>query len=542
MSQKPQLVDQHGRPFLQARAHDAAGYGRELGGWNPGKYSADSEWLGDLEKSRDRLDDLIRNNGLASAAVQTQVDNIVGPGMLLNCRPDWMALGVKGDDQADTRDEFEDTVEAKFDVWAEDICCYADASRRSRLSGLTAQGFRTFLSAFEMLASAEWLPRPGYPFATAIQMIDPRRLCNPNAESDVATRRAGVQLGPMGEAVGYWIASNIPGDPYERDGRLRTWKYVPRETPWGRQNMIHVFENDKPGRTRGKAGVLSALLDHKMAEKWSRVSLEAAAYNASYVAYIESQLDWTAVRDAMGAGDTGSDPTLQYMGDQRAFHKDQTIYMNGLRVPHLYPGEKFVHTAPQHPVPSFEMFERAVNRRLSAAWGLTYAQFSRDYSQSNYSSERAALLEVWRFFSGRQYQIAGWFLTMVYALWFEEAVDNGEIVLPAGMPDFYEAKTAWTGCDWIGPGRGHIDILKEAEGDQLLYHMGRETIESLCAKDGKRWRKVMQQQAQEKRFRTKAGLTAPEAKPATPGRTSDPAPGQQPAPGQPAQQSQEQPA
>jgi lambda family phage portal protein len=533
MSARPQIVDQFGKPMISARgatAHEAAGYGRELAGWNPGQFSADSEWIsnGEMEASRDRLDDLIRNNGIASGAVQTSIDNIVGTGLLLNCRPDRLALGLKDETRAEELDAFEDEVEAKFDNWAEDICCYVDASRRSRLSGLIAQGYRSYMSAFEILASAEWLPRPNSKFATAIQMIDPRRLSNPMGQSDGARLRAGVELGSMGEPTAYWIASHIQGDPAGWSGQMRSWKRVPRELSIGRQQILHVFDNDKPGRSRGKVGMLSALLDHKMHEKWSRVSLEAAAYNASYVAYIESALDWTAVRDAMGAGDaestTSNDATMRYLANTSQFHRDQTLYMNGLKIPHLYPGEKFSHTAPNHPVPSFEMFERAALRRLSAAWGLTYAQLSKDYSQSNYSSERAALLDVWRFFSGKQYHIAGWFATLVYALWFEEAVDNGEVKLPSGLPDFYEAKTAWTGCDWIGPGRGLIDILKEAEGDEKLYGMNLETLEALAAKQGRRWRKLLQQRAQESRFMKKIGIAEPKIGTPTPGRTSDPTP------------------
>lgn len=546
MNKVPQLLDQYERPIVRAQAHEAAGYGRELGGWNPGQYSAYSEWTtGELEKSRDRLDDLIRNNGLASAAVQTHVDNLVGPGMLLNCRPNWRALGLKGDARADDRDEFEDTVESEFDLWAEDICRYVDASRKSRLSGLTAQGCRSFLGAFEIMASAEWLPRPNSKYATAIQMFDPRRVCNPMGRVDSDSLRSGIHVAPRtGEALGYHIASHLPNDPFFMgSGAMPEWQYVPAERDWGRENVIHVFDNDKPGRIRGKSGVLSGLLDHKMAEKWSRVAMEAAAFNASYVAYIESQLDWMSVSQAVGAGGSDVDPMQWYMNAKTDFHRQNTIYMNGLKIPHLLPGEKFSHTAPQHPVPSFEMFERAANRRLAAAWGLTYPQFSRDYSQSNYSSERAALLEVWRFFAGRQYHIIGWFLTRVYALWFEEAVANGHIMLPAGLPDFYApgAKTAWLGCEWIGPGRGHIDILKEAEGEDLLHRRGLETYESRAAKQGRRWRTLFDQRAQEERYLRRIGMD-PAALMGdggkTPGYTSD----DRPAPARERQQPEEQAA
>lgn len=510
MSARPQILDVSGRPIKSAyAAHEAADRrSREIGSWQPTTYSADSEWLGEIETARDRLDDLIRNNGIASGAVQKHVDNTIGSGLLLNYRPDRRALGLKADDRAEEMDAFEDEVEAKFDSWAEDPGNYVDASRRCRLSGLFAQGYRSYLSAFEITATGEWLKRPGTDYRTAIQMIDPRRLSNPNGERDSDKLRGGVRLGAMGEPIGYYFASHVLGDPTGLSNAYRTWRYVTRETPWGRQQVLHVYDVDKPGRSRGKGGVLSILSAHKMHEKWTKASVEAAVFNSLYAAYIESQLDWKSVAEAMGAND--GEQTLgavdRYFEGMTAYHKAGHIRFNGLRIPHLFPGEQLKHLAPAHPAPSFEAFERAANRRLAAGWHLTYPQVSNDYSQSNYSSDRAALLDVYRFFAGRQYHIAAPLGTWAFSLFFEEAIDRGDIVLPAGLPDYYEAKGAWLGCDWIGPGRGHIDILKEANGKKVLYSMGLETMESLASQDGKRWRKLLEQRAQEERYMRKLGM------------------------------------
>lgn len=510
---KPVLVDAQGRPLSSATAHEGANReSRELASWTPGHYSADGELLPEMETLRNRTRDLIRNNGVASGAVQTHVDEVIGSGLLLNAKPDRRALGLKGDDRADEMDELEDEMEAKFDAWAEDICCYADASRRSRFSGLMAQAYRTYLSSFEILATGEWLRRPGYPFRTAVQMIDPARLSNPPGRSNDDSIREGVEMGPMGEPVAYQIASHIEGDFYQGIRTpTRTWKRVPRETSWGRQLVIHIYDNEQPGQSRGKNGLASVLLKHKMVDRWERVALEAAAFNAMYAAYIQSALDWPAVAQAIGAGPE-NDPTLAYMANRADFHRESYVQFNGLKVPHLFPGEELKHMAPQHPTAAFNSFEEASLRHLAAGWNLTYEQISRDYSKTNYSSARAALLGAWRFFSNKQYLVGGWYATQVYALWLEEALERGAqgdpqgIVLPAGMPDFYEAKTAWCGCEWIGPGRGHIDPMKEWNANKLKYSMRLTTLEQLASEDGMRWRTLVDQHVQERRYAAKRGL------------------------------------
>lgn len=530
----PVLLDQRGRPLASTAHEGASRISQEMAGWMPGSYSPDSELLPELLTLRNRARDLIRNHGIASGAVQTHVDNVIGSGLLLNAKPDRRALGIDPNDVSgnEAMDELEDEIESAFDGWSEDIGCYCDAARRSRLSGLMVMAYRSYITSFEILATSEWLPGRGSAYATAIQMIDPARLSNPDGRESSDRLREGVALGEMGEPTGYHFASRVWGDWMFSSNAQRTWRYVPRETPWGRPLVLHIYDNDQPGQTRGKNGLVSVLLKHRMLDKFERVSLEAAAFNAMYAAAIESPLDWQQVASSIGAGNEDNDATLAYMANVRGWHENQIIRFNGLRIPHLFPGEKIAHVAPEHPTPAFAAFEEAVLRHLAAGWNLTYEQLSRDYSKTNYSSARAAMLESWRFFTGKQYLVGGWFATNVYALWLEEAIDRGVIALPAGLPGFLDAKTAWTSCEWIGPGRGHIDPLKEANAIKVFFSMGLTTMEEQCALGGKRWRDVIDQQAQERRYAASRGVSlpdpaAPSPSPNPPEEREEPRPGEE---------------
>lgn len=503
----PVIVDQRGNPLsMRSTAFEGADRaGRELASWNPGGFSADGALLPELETLRDRTEDMIRNHGIASGAVQTHLDNVVGSGLLLDARPDRRALGLKNDERADEMDEFENMVEAKFENYAEDAGCYVDASRRMRFSDMCAQAYRSYLTSFEIVGTAEWLRRPGTKYRTAIQMIDPKRLSNPQGKSDDDFLRAGVAMDGMGAPVGYWIASRLDADRMMTT-RSTEWKFVPRETQWGRQMVLHVYDVDKAGQSRGKNGIVSVLAKMKMLEKFEQATLQAAILNAMYAAVIESSLDWQTVAAAVGAGDPANDPTLNYLTNVTEYHKEGNVRYNGAKVMHLFPGEKFNLLTPEHPGANFSSFEEATLRYIARGFNLTYEQLSGDYSKTNYSSARAAMLEAWRFFNGKQYYVAGRFASMIYQLWFEEAVERGEIVLPSGLPDFYDAKSAWTRCTWVGPGRGHIDPLKEANATKVEMSMGLTTLQIEAGVRGRRWQDLVDQRAQEDRYMRKRGI------------------------------------
>ena len=136
--------------------------------------------------------------------------------------------------------------------------------------------------------------------------------------------------------------------------------------------------------------------------------------------------------------------------------------------------------------------------RSAAAFGISYEQLARDYSETNYSGARAGMVEAWKFFTSRRTLIASRFASMIYALWLEEAIDRGEAELPPGAADFYAVKTALARCDWIGPGRGHIDPYKEAMADRLEMQMGTLTLEQACAERGQDWEETRGMKASRK--------------------------------------------
>lgn len=140
---------------------------------------------------------------------------------------------------------------------------------------------------------------------------------------------------------------------------------------------------------------------------------------------------------------------------------------------------------------------------------MSYEELSRDTSQSNYSSLRAALNQTDKAMSSRKRMVADRFATSIYRLWFEEAVGKGVLETMKGKPDFYEGmnKDAFTQCDWLGVGRDQIDELKETQASVLKINNNLSTLERELARTyGADWRRVLKQRKREKEMLTEFDL------------------------------------
>lgn len=482
---------------------------RETFSWNPAIVSPDRQLnpVKDMADARSR--DMIQNNGYAMGAIHTHRDSIVGTQFRLNAQPEYELLGA---DEAWSI-EFQREVETRFNMMADSQECWFDAARSNTLTGLVRLGVGGFLMTGEVLATAEWLSKDtSRPFNTAIQMVSPSRLSNPDGLLDDKNLRRGVARDSFGRPVGYHIRMSHPSDMFEIEDALR-WKYVPATKPWGRKQVIHIIEQLQPDQTRGVADMVSVLKQMRMTKKFSDVVLQNAVVNATYAAAVESELPKEMVFGAMGAGQAGFGEMLgQYMTALSDYtNGSSNIAIDGVKMPHLFPGTKLSLKPMGTPGGVGSEFEESLLRHIAAPLGLSYEQFSRDYTKTNYSSARASMAEVWKFMQGRKKAVAERMATSIYILWLEEEINAGNIPLPKGMGAeiFYDPvkREALCSCEWIGASRGQIDELKETQAAVMRINSGLSTYEKECARLGEDFRKIFRQRSRENRLMGELGLS-----------------------------------
>ncbi len=496
------LVDANGKPLkvphARYMAQDASHRGasltaRELSSWTPGLGSADADLLGELPTLVSRSRDLARNHGIAAGAVQTQVDNVVGTGLRLSSTPDFRLLGRT----KEWADEWSANVEAQWRVWSENVWC--DAARSLTFAGMTAQVFRSGIVNGEALALPMWLPERDVPFASAMQLVEPDRLCNPHGVPDSQYLRAGIEINRYGSPQAYWIRKTHPGDSQMGFiAATEEWERVPAFTAFGRRQVVHVHEKERTGQSRGKPIFTSIMPMFRMLDHYERSELQAAIVNAMIAAFIETPLDSETIAEMFG----GSGEAL------RSAHSEWRAKLESGSLITMFPGDKLSPFTPSRPNSAYSQFVENVQRHIGTGLNMPFELLMKDFSKTNYSSARAALLEAWRYFNGRRLWLATYWAKPVYDLWLEEAVNKGLVE----APDFYENRAGWTRCKWIGPGRGWVDPVKEAQAAQIRMEAGLSTLEDECAAQGLDWEEVLAQRAREKARLKELGLDEQDVK------------------------------
>lgn len=453
--------------------------------------------------------DMVQNDGFAIGAVHTHRDSIVGAQYRLNAQPDYDLLGT----DEGWAEEFQKVVEGRFNLISDSPECWLDASRMNTLTGLTRLAVGGYLFTGEVLATAEWVRQAGRPFSTAIQMVSPTRLTNPDGKMDTRFLRRGVEKNIFGQPTGYWFRVAHPYD-YWNDNSQWSWRYVAATKPWGRRQVIHIIEQLQPDQTRGISDMVSVLRQMKMTKKFQEITLQNAVVNATYAAAVESELPREVVFGAMGAGQAGFGDMLgQYLNALKSYiGASNGIAIDGVKMPHLFPGTKLNLKPMGTPGGVGTGFEESLQRHVAAALGLSYEEFSKDYTKTNYSSARASMGQTWKYMQGRKKNVADRFATMVYLLWLEEEINAGNVPLPPGftLDTFYGdpvMREALTSCDWIGASRGQIDEMKETQSALMRIKGGLSTHEQECARLGQDYRRVFKQLSREQRLAESLNLT-----------------------------------
>ncbi|MBA5779519.1 phage portal protein [Stappia sp. F7233] len=502
------------RPAMASTSGDAAYSAADrrsqaLSGWSPSLLSADAAWLHDRDTAVARIRDLERNEGWASAGIDRQVDMLVGGTFRPNAKPDAMALGISEEAATDLGRR----IQSAWRGFAEDPTFRCDAERQLPFVGLMGLIAREFVAGGEALGVIRWKPQTGWKYATAVHVIDPDRLSNPNGRMDDETITGGVERDADGAPIAYHIRRSHPGDVFLRGAKSWTWDRIERWDQvgtWQRPKVFHVYDKRRPGQTRGISKLVTALAKLRMLSRYSEAEVKTAAINATIVGAIYTQLGSEYAAEAIGNDIGGGTTDWGQFNKQRAqFYEESRRVMDDNRFVTLFPTDRLdLNTQPRQTA-GYPAFQTAFLQAFAASLGVTYEQLSMDWSRTNYSSARAALNEVWRGVWRLRGILTWGAANLIYAAWLEEALDSGEVEVPAGAADFYDQPAGYLRADWIGPARGYIDPVKEAQAAVLRMQGQISTLEREAAEQGSDYETILAQIARENADRERLGLGGP---------------------------------
>lgn len=473
-----------------------------LGGTVPGvvrvagaKSGTLSNWLvqrntalqegGERQDISDRAEDLVANDPHAASTILGMAINVSGTGFSPQSTPQADALGLA----PEALEGFQRQAEWAWQRWA----ARADAAGRWPFWAIQYLATWSLLCRGEFFRIPVMIDDPGRPFSLALQGVDPLRVYTPVDKLQDDTIRDGVTLGPLGEPVAYWVESPTKRESIFRAGYMGSADFRQLRARAGhRPGVLHGYVPREEEQVRGVSVLAPAMKFFKDLSDYLDFELVGAIVAASFPVAVETTNPYGV---AAGLTQATTTAPLRYYQE---LAPGSVVYLN--------PNESIKPINAARPGDTFAPFVERLLRAVGAAAGIPYEVVARDFSKTNYSSARAALLEAWRVFQFYQRWLIDSLCQPCWEMVIEEAWLRGMITLPKGAPDFYDARDAYCRTRWTPPKRGHVDPVKEMRALIEGHAAGFINLDTIAAEMGTDWETLMIQRRREEDARAKLGL------------------------------------
>ena len=470
------------RQKLLATAHQGASSKRSLKGWSYSKTSPDTDVIPELETLRDRSRDLYRNNSIARGAIQNQITNVVGAGLKLQPRIDRNLLNLS-DVEAD---EWESIAEREFNLFVKNC----DASNRSDFYEIQEIVLKSILTSGEIFVLLPQKKESKIIYDLRIQLIEGDRIDTPLNQTTNKNIIGGIEIDKWGAPIAYHISDGYPQDFI---GQIKYKRVLARGSS-GKINVIHLYNQDRPGQKRGLP-YLSPVIDIlKNLTRYSESVLQRAIIQSYLTVFVRSE--------------TGELPDTPFLtDDQKLTDTEKTVNMElgpGAVVP-LMPGESIETVNPIGPDNKYDEFYMTNLKLIGMALEIPMEVMIKHF-QSSYSAARAAFLDFWRTVKTRRSWLSRKFCQVIYEEFLIEAILKGRLIAP-GFFDDPIYRDAWSKAQWNGPSPGQIDPIKEVEAYILQRDNGFITNQDASAQiNGSDWESNIRALKTENELKKNSGL------------------------------------
>jgi len=465
--------------FEAATMYRGASRDRTRSDWSTGRQDPDPMNY-ELEALRNRSREQNTMDGVAAGATETMSINIAGNGLQLQSRIRAEDLGISEDKAETIRRQAED-------IWAQ-FNVFADVGRRLTFDEIQYLAVRKVIEDGESVVIPTWIEDSAQPLARRLQIIEADRL----ASSD-SNYKYGILLGAHGEPDKYSI---------RKAGKLNDYDVIDARDSFDRPKILHIYRPLRPGQIRGVPLLTPVLTLFKDVAETREAWVMKERIQACLTMILTKKTD--PIQEAMrNATDTETSTKtastrLQQMEPGLVYYNEQ--------------GDEVSFVDPSRSAEGFEPFFRSTIRTICACLGIPYELVMKDFSQTNYSSARAALLEGRRVFTHWRKWLAAKLCQPVYEMVLEEAFLRGLF----DAPGFYERRWAYCRGLWIGGGWGWVDPVKEIEASKMAIDYNLSTLADEAAANGKDYEDIIQQRAREKGKLKDAGLAVVSIEPAAP--------------------------
>ena len=442
----------------------------------------------DLQTIRERARDANRNDPVASGATETLKINIVGNGLKPQSQMRAERLGLSEDSVTELQHQAEL-------AWNRFVPT-ADAANILTFDEIQFLALAKIIEDGETIVIPTWAREKWRHFGRCLQMVESERLTAPSAQ--MKKIKNGIEFGDRGQPKKYWIrkANAKAGGNQEAD-----YRKIKARDSLGRPKILHIYATKRPGQTRGVPLFAPVL-----------------TYFKDLADYLEAEVVAARVAACLAVFVTKADATLSAYGTQTGTETSTNARIQGVEpgmVGYLNIGESINVVDPKRPGDTFGSFIEGILRIIGTSLNLPYELLMKDFSKTNYSSARAALLEGRRMFMNWRNWFSTKFNQPIWELVLEEAYLRGDFK----APNFYENRYELCRARWIGGAWGWVDPVKEVDASKNAVDYGLSTLAEEAAGQGRDWEEVLQQRKREEDKLKELGLVlsskAGPGKPAT---------------------------
>lgn len=414
----------------QKRSLEAASIGRRFDG--AGRISnLNADLFAGANTIRQRSQHMARNNPWVAAGLDARVASTVGTGIVPTPRHPDPAIS-----------------DVLSRTWLRDTDSL-DITGRSDFYGFQFRVVRCVNEAGEAFVHMRVLPE-----GLRFDLIDPAMVpldLHRNLPNG-GMIRAGIETDADGRVVAIHVYKTHPSDP------LQVLSLEPVRIDAA--DILHIFEPLVPGQTRGLSRISAVMLRALDLDGYEDATLLRAKIANLLTGFVRDT-------DGTAAGLAGA-------GTQSGSRLDLSLEPGSMV--NLPPGADVSFSDPPDPSATYADYVRNHLRALASGLGCTYEQISSDFSSTNYSSARAALIEHRRKIEAFQYHVlVHQFLRPVWARWVTVGVLRGD--LPAAALDE-------PGADWLPPAFAQADAKAAVEAEILEIENGLKSRSAAAAERG----------------------------------------------------------
>ena len=402
-----------------------------------------------------RSRDLYMSSSFVGSILHARREGVIGRGLELDAKVDAEALGLELDEAT----RIERRIEAAFARWARNVGTDGES-----LTAILRLAYFSMIVNGDVVADIHVDVEAR---SIRVSLVESDCLVTPPEEYGNERVRSGIELGPNGRSVAYWMATgflfNSDGFPvryYRRRkfmagfNALATGEFL---FPRSGAILAHVpFE--RPGQLRGLPIVSRIIRDAKQTDRYMEAELDAAVV-ASKPALFRTHpaVEAQAEVDMMDSFGVAPGPSVSETAEPPE-HEPPINYGNGLMVD-LWDGADMKAFNPARPNPEYSEFINHKMAEISSSLGISSEVALKRWNAS-YSASRAALLDAQQGYEIDRALFVDQLLRPIYNAWLDLHADE------LGLSGYYTdpaRRAAWRCAEWIGEQLPNIDPTKEID-------------------------------------------------------------------------------